>query len=177
MFSGFSVPGTNDTIAIYYKVRKTQALATKTLLFDFRGTEYLADNTYRNQTDINLAPYTGLNYFAIKYVNSNASSNWLSVHFDDITISENSASLNDQQTELNSIVAYPNPTNNELFINNDRNQIQSLHVCDDHGQIHTSLPNIKTELIELDLSKLNTGVYTVQVQTINGVLSKRIIVE
>ncbi|MFT5779726.1 MAG: hypothetical protein ACI837_002685, partial [Crocinitomicaceae bacterium] len=54
MFSGFSTPTTGDTIGVYLlNGSQDPTLATsETLLFDFRGSEYVADNVYRVKTDL-----------------------------------------------------------------------------------------------------------------------------
>ncbi|MFZ4740212.1 MAG: hypothetical protein ACOYLE_03525 [Bacteroidales bacterium] len=71
-FSGFSVPGAGDTIALYLLngSQNPSLASSKTLLFDFRNTEYVTDNTYRIKSNINLSASSGQSYFAIRYRNA-----------------------------------------------------------------------------------------------------------
>jgi len=176
MFSGFSVPGTDDTIAIYLlQGSQDPDIATQVLLFDFRNSEYVADNTYRTKENIDLPAFSGLSYLAIRYKNSDCSSNWLTVHFDDITISEGTVGLDDFW--LNEINIYPNPTSNEIHIDNTLNLINSFKIIDNLGKTHFNSQKSITENIKLDISKLNNGVYFIVFNTKNGFISKKIIIQ
>ena len=176
MFSGFSVPGTDDTIAIYLlQGSQDPDIATQVLLFDFRNSEYVADNTYRTKENIDLPAFSGLSYLAIRYKNSDCSSNWLTVHFDDITISEGTVGLDDFW--LNEINIYPNPTSNEIHIDNTLNLINSFKIIDNLGKTYFNRQKSIIGNIKLDISKLNNGVYFIVFNTKNGFLSKKIIIQ
>ena len=177
MFSGFSVPGAGDTVAIYLLQGSPDPdLATKVLLFDFRDGEYTADNTYRTKTDLSLDAYSGMSYIAFRYRNSDVGTYWLTVHFDDVSISGNTASVSDLSS-VETIKAYPNPTKGELFIENASNQIESIQIIDTRGAVQLNMNDIQHELVKLDLSHLGSGIYFVEVQSQEGIVSKRIRVE
>lgn len=177
MFSGFSVPGAGDTVAIYLLQGSPDPdLATKVLLFDFRDGEYTADNTYRTKTDLSLDAYSGMSYIAFRYRNSDVGTYWLTVHFDDVSISGNTASVSDLSSG-ETIKAYPNPTTGELFIENASNQIESIQITDARGAVQLNMNDIQHELVKLDLSHLGSGIYFVEVQSQEGIVSKRIRVE
>lgn len=176
MFSGFSVPATDDTIAVYLlQGSQDPDLATQVLLFDFRNSEYVTDNTYRTKENIGLPAFSGLSYLAIRYKNSDCSSNWLTVHFDDITISGGTVGLHN--LGLNEINIYPNPTSNEIHIDNTLNSINSFRIIDNLGNTYFNSQKNITEDIKLDISKLNNGVYFIVLNTKNGILSKKIIIQ
>lgn len=174
LFSGFSVPTPDDTVAIYLlQGSQDPDLANKILLFDFRDAEYIADNTYRTKTDLTLDAYSGLSYLAIQYRNSDVSSYWLTVHFDDVAISGSTVALEDHPLD-EQFTVYPNPTSGELFIENYLSQVETVQVLDLSGKVHLTKSAIQDERITLDLSELGTGLYIIQVQTQKGVLSKRV---
>ena len=118
MFSGFSQPVAGDTIAIYLlNGSQDPSLATlKTLLFDFRDSDYIADNVYRVKTDISLSASTEPSFIAIRYRNSDCSSKWLTVNFDNIAISANgSVGINDLDNRAGKVNIYPNPHNRKNY--------------------------------------------------------------
>jgi len=177
MFSGFSVPGNNDTVAIYLlNGSQDPSLATsKTLLFDFRGTDYNADNTYRIQTNINLPSSPGLSYFAIRYRNSNNSANWLTVHFDNIAISGSSVGINDFNSKEN-IKIYPSPATNKLNINTINNAIKSIHIFNINAEHIYSKLNINAQHQAINVSKLSKGIYFVKINTETDTYTKKFII-
>jgi hypothetical protein len=113
-FSGFGMPNTNDTVAIFLlNGSQTPSLATKTLLFDFRGAEYNNDNVWRKKTNLSIPASAGQSYIAIKYVTT---VNWLDVRFDNIALSGISGVGLNSNTNSESLVIFPNPVNTELSI-------------------------------------------------------------
>ena len=102
-----------DTIGVYLlNGSQDPDLATSIqLLFDFRDAEYINDNTYRLQTGLVLPAMGELSYIAIRYRNSDCSSNWLSVFFDNVAISGNGGTgvdtLNADESNLS---IFPNPS-------------------------------------------------------------------
>jgi hypothetical protein len=178
MFSGFSVPGMGDTVAVYLlQGSQDPDLANKTLLFDFRGAEYIADNTYRTKTNLSLSAYSGFSYVAFRYVNSDVSSYWLTTHFDDVKIVGNTASLEEDKFSESGMNTYPNPTNGEVFIENHLDEIQSLQIVDMQGRVHVSLNDVQDEIIKVDLSSFDSGVYLIKAKSNNETLTSRILVE
>jgi len=172
-FSGFSQPSVNDTIAIYLlQGSQDPDLATKILLFDFRNNEYITDNVYRTKTNINLQSFNGLSYFAIRYNNSNASSNWLNVFFDDITISENSNNVN--QSALPTIKLFPNPTKQFIFINSNSIIFTNAKVYDISGKLISSK---KIEENKINIGSLPNGFYILKLSNDKTSVTKKFIVK
>jgi gingipain R len=95
-------------------------------------------------------------------------------YFGQITVGS-LANLNENNSE--SISIYPNPAKDILIIKfSENNQFASFKVVDILGK------NINVNILESDnfqstisLSNLTSGVYTIQIETNNGIVSKRII--
>lgn len=85
-FIGFSPsPALTDTIAVYALTGSPDpALATKTLLLDFRGTNYVSDGLWRDTSAVPIPANAGSTYLAFKYVGN---SSWLDARFDNLAIS------------------------------------------------------------------------------------------
>jgi hypothetical protein len=111
-FSGFGVPATNDTVALYLlNGSATPSLATKTMLYDFRGANYSNDDTWRKLNSIAITPTPGLSYIAIKYVTI---VNWLDVRFDNVRLSGSGATGVPEVGKGNSIRVFSDPETNHL---------------------------------------------------------------
>lgn len=84
------------------------------------------------------------------------------------------ASIN--KTNINNISIHPNPTSGIITINNlplsDNNS--QLTITDITGKILKEFP-LKGSQITIDLSNFNTGIYLFKVETANGVITKKII--
>lgn len=177
-FSGFSQPAAGDTVAIYLlNGSQDPSLATsKQLLYDFRNTEYITDNTYRVKTNINLPTLSGLSYLAIRYRNTNCSSNWLTVHFDNIAISSGtSVGINNLENNSNEVVIYPNPVNRAFSINY-ANNTKSIRVLNELGQVIKTFSNLESsQTKEIDLSDVLSGIYFVEIITTEKTFTKKII--
>jgi hypothetical protein len=175
--SGFSVPVTGDTVALYIlNGSQDPALATsKILLFDFRGADYVNDYTYKLKTALPLTAAPGNSYLAIRYRNTDCSSKWLSVSFDNVAIRGNSSVGIEDIEEDNLVNIYPNPSNGTYIVSG--NDIIQIEVYDVSGKLILSLKdsgNLITQEIDLSGTK---GVYFVKVMTKEKVISKKIIVQ
>lgn len=107
-FSGFGMPNTSDTVAIYLlRGSPIPTLSSSdTMLFDFRGATYTNDAIWKLQTNILIPPVSGTCYIAFRYLTT---INWLDVRFDNVKISSNSsAGINNYNTN-NNITLFPNP--------------------------------------------------------------------
>lgn len=160
-FSGFSSPVDGDTIGIYLlKGSQDPASASAIeLLFDFRGSEYQTDNTWRVKTNIALASTAGLCYLAIRYRNTDCSSKWLTVNFDNIAIS-GSGSTFTHETDNNwsDMEIFPNPSIGVLKVKHGGNI--SILVQNEIGQTVYSSACIKDPAsTEIDLSNQSKGIY------------------
>lgn len=88
-----------------------------------------------------------------------------------ITISNQSTAGISDDEKLISVSIYPNPVNFQLVIDTEE-EIKSVSIVDAMGKtIKTVLAQNKT----LDVSDLKKGIYFLQVQTSNGIASKRFI--
>ncbi|MFN4083316.1 MAG: T9SS type A sorting domain-containing protein [Bacteroidia bacterium] len=78
------------------------------------------------------------------------------------------------RTDLDATI-YPNPANQQFTIQTNAS-VQSVHITDMQGKlIKTVGSNI--DLNEIDIADLPPGMYIVQLQTPNGILTKKLVVE
>lgn len=177
MFSGFSVPGANDTIAVYLlQGSQNPSLATsKILLFDFRGDQYIADFTYRILTNISLPSSSQAQYLAIRYLNSDCSSQWLSVFFDNVAISGTSnAGIHDVEADLQ---IFPNPTAGKITIKNT-SPFDSYVVYNIVGQEVLGKKQIdNNENVIVDLTNQQKGIYFIKFFSNSKTYTKKIILQ
>ncbi len=177
-FSGFSTPQEGDTIAIYLlNGSQNPALASsKILLFDFRGDVYTNDYKYHIKTNISLPPLDGKSYLAIRYRNNEWSSNWLTVAFDNISISDPTVGIQDEITNSSEIKVFPNPSNGIFTIQSPKT-IQSVKVHNECGE--TIYPNnfIQNDITKLDLSNYPKGMYIISIELENKIVIQKVIIE
>lgn len=160
-FSGFGVPSTADTVALYLLTGSPDpALATtRTLLLDYRNADYSNNNTWRTHT-FPLAAATGSCYLAIRYKTVN---NWLDVKFDNIKISAPSATfIPDQPLQGNNIAVYPNPAAQSLQIRFGAQPAVpvSIKLYNTLGELQIAEPVMPHELLHFNL-KNGTYFYTI----------------
>ena len=88
-----------------------------------------------------------------------------------ITISNQNVGIN--EITLKDIKIYPNPVQNELFIDGLNGQINQLEIIDYSGRIITSISekNIKS----IDVSGINQGIYILKISTDKGTSTKQFI--
>jgi hypothetical protein len=175
-FSGFSMPAEGDTIGLYLLTGSPNpATATKTLLFDFRGNDYVTDNTYRAKTDLPLPSSSGLSYLAIRYRNTDCSSKWLTVAFDNIAISGGTVGLNEAKQIGEEVFIYPNPTGGNLNISYAGN-ITSIRVLNELGQVvqhYANLENIFQQ--EINFSDNVKGIYWIEIRDAEKTLMRKLV--
>jgi hypothetical protein len=169
MFNGFSVPDNTDTIAIYLLTgSQNPSLASMiTLLFDFRGNDYQNDYTFHKIDTISLTGSTQSQYIAIRYRNTDCSSKWLSVNFDNVAISGMGNSSVDQYTKNQEVAIFPNPSHG--FFKLDTEQlIEGVKIFNLLGQELTSSDYFFNNLNNsIEFKTEHNGVYLIQYQ-ING---------
>lgn len=178
MFSGFSVPQAGDTIALYLlNGSPDPALANmKTLLFDFRDTEYSPDNVYRIKTNLSLNGSVDSAYLAIRYRNIDCSSQWLTVSFDNIAISgNNSVGFNDLNPKLENVNVYPNPTTGQFYIET-KSKINSLQIYTATGKLVYSRNDLDANS-GITISHFKAGVYIMNYAIGTKSYKKKIIVQ
>lgn len=177
-FSGFSQPVAGDTVGIYFLVgSQDPALATsKLLLFDFRDTEYVTDNTYRVKTALDLPPTAGNGYIAIRYRNTDCSSKWLTVSFDNIGISGiGHAGIKNNATSEETLRVYPNPSQGIFFVNTPQ-PVDRIDVFNAGGNQLTDAAQTKSPN-KIDLSRYPKGVYFIRVYAGGAFYTEKILVE
>lgn len=82
--------------------------------------------------------------------------------------------LNTPDIENNSIVIYPNPTSDYLFVN--ANDIQKIRIYNSCGQLVIE-NNINKNSARIDLSNLKSGIYFISIIRQNTTTNSKIIVE
>lgn len=177
-FSGFSQPVAGDTVGIYFLVgSQDPALATsKLLLFDFRDTEYVTDNVYRVKTDLDLPPTNGNGYIAIRYRNTDCSTKWLTVGFDNIGISGTGhAGINNNAANEETLRVYPNPSQGIFFIHTPQ-PVDRIEVFTAGGNQLADAAQPKSPN-QIDLSQYPKGVYFIRVYAGESLYTKKILVE
>lgn len=178
-FSGFSSPTQNDTIAVYLlQGAQDPDLAVKTLLIDFRNSEYNPDNTYRIKNNIPLPASNDFSYIAIRYKNSNNSQNWLTVSFDDIKIVDSAPTTNKiRDIKEGKFNVYPNPSEGKIKILNKNKNLYYIKIYDIRGVCVFKLDNIRNKRIKLDLSHIKNGSYIAVINENNKTYIKKIIIK
>ncbi|MFA6260967.1 MAG: T9SS type A sorting domain-containing protein [Bacteroidia bacterium] len=175
-FSGFSNPVDGDTIGIYLlKGSQDPAAASAIeLLFDFRGSEYQTDNTWRVKTNIALASTNGLCYFAIRYRNTDCSSKWLTVNFDNIAISGSGSTFTREwESSLNEVEIFPNPSGGVFMVKNSGNA--AIQIQNAVGQKVLSMSALKDQgAIEIDLSNQPRGIYFMTISNGRETMTRKI---
>lgn len=165
-FSGFSVPEVGDTIAVYLLTGSQDPdLATsKQLLFDFRGPDYVTDDVYRILMDIPLTPTTETAYLAIRYRNSNCSSNWLTVNFDNVAVKNGTFAELPDYNWGDSFTAFPNPSSGEFTLIG-AHAPQAVRVFNIAGkEVKCDIFISSNDTVHVNMGTVSSGIYMVQVQ-------------
>ncbi|MBP1673195.1 MAG: secreted trypsin-like lysyl endopeptidase, Por secretion system C-terminal sorting domain protein [Bacteroidetes bacterium] len=175
MFSGFSTPEADDTIGIYLLQGSEDPgqAVSKILLYDFRGDNYPVDGTFHLLSNLNLQSFSGSSFIAIRYRNSDCSSKWITVGFDNIAISSNSLSVDDHEKGENLIHIYPNPAVNRIQIETNTNTIKKVELFNLIGQ--SLLVTNFYDQIQIDLSSYPSGTYFVKIENEGEVITRKLI--
>lgn len=96
-------------------------------------------------------------------------------HFRMITTGGGVGIDDNNTTELESAIMFPNPATDVLYIDS-KNEILSLKVVNTAGQQVYS-KNINLLKTQIDVNNLQAGIYFVQVETVNGISTKKIIIK
>lgn len=78
------------------------------------------------------------------------------------------SSLGVQENSLNSVTVYPNPVTNELNIELNETEINSISIVDLNGN---TILNKTNSFKQINVSELNPGIYFVAITDVNGVVS------
>ncbi len=177
MFSGFSVPVEGDTIGIYLLNGSSdpELASSVSLVFDFRDEDYIADFQYRVQEDINLPAQDGMSYIGIRYRNTDCSSKWLTVHFDNIAINGAPLSTTERKSDSDIYTIYPNPAGNSFQISNESG-LKGVRIYDITGrEVYISQSSGINQ--DMDVSMLKTGIYLVLISGEKGEYSRKLVIE
>ena len=151
-FSGFGIPQAGDTVAIYLLQGSSDpALATKTLIHDFRGTNYTADATWNKTSNIVIPATPGTSYLAFRYYTV---ANWLDVKFDNVGLSGNGVNSVANLYNGADFTIAPNPMTNKFTIKTATSFVW-LKLYDAQGRV------VRSEHFEsvVDISALPSGAY------------------
>jgi len=74
-----------------------------------------------------------------------------------------------------SLRVYPNPAKNELIIENEQLKIENIEIYNVMGQLlQSKIVNLQSK-IEIDVSHLASGIYSLKIQTGNSVITQKVI--
>jgi hypothetical protein len=96
-------------------------------------------------------------------------------HFRMITCGSTVGIEDNTTKKLESAIMFPNPATDVLFIDS-KNEILNLKVVNSAGQVVYN-KNVNLLKTQLEVNNLQTGIYFVQVETINGISTQKIIVK
>lgn len=178
-FSGFSTPAEGDTIAVYLLHGSPDpAVAKKYLLHDFRGTNYLLNGMY-NLLDPIVFPAVDASkksYLAIRYCNSDCSTKWLTVYFDNIAISGGNANGIKNTSTSATLQCLPNPAKNSVEIST-QTSMSKIQLFALDGKMVKEENNILDSKINLDLTAIQNGVYIVKIFTQTEIYTQKLRVQ
>lgn len=131
----------------------------------------------------NIDTSTYQNYLTLRYVffdvNNPSDSAYLDVHFEmdqqSPTTCAVTTSIDSKIDENLSLQIYPNPTSSSVKIKTRNNeQIDQLNLLNITGQ---TIKSFNPLLRKLDVSDINTGIYFVQVTTINKTITQKLTIQ
>jgi hypothetical protein len=131
-----------------------------------------SDASYVTHTATFTAPTPGIYYFGI-HNNSAVGATETFLFLDTITLDTNLSTDNFNSSSAN-ISIYPNPVNDVLNISSPDFELQSVTVTDINGRIVKDSKANNTN-VEMNVSDLNSGVYFINVKTIDGSVVKKFI--
>lgn len=175
-FSGFSTPLEGDTIGVYLlQGSQNPGEASKILLFDFRGEVYIQDNTYRSISDIPLPPSDEMSYLAIRYRNSDCSTRWLTVSFDEISISGGAVSNEEKRKREAHISVHPNPSKGCFTVGHSA-ETSAVAVFNETGQEVFQGRNTRgRKMTTIDLSDQPKGIYILRIREGEEAFTRKLI--
>ncbi|MBF6642363.1 T9SS type A sorting domain-containing protein [Flavobacterium sp. J49] len=131
-----------------------------------------SDAAYTTHTATYTAPAAGVYYFGI-HNNSAPGTTQTFLFLDTIVLGTNLAN-NDYLA--NSFNVFPNPTSDVINVtSNEGNVITSLSIVDINGRIVKSLEATNNTLNQINVSDLNSGVYFININSVDGKVSKKFI--
>ena len=103
-------------------------------------------------------------------LDNSSAENWSCINDKGSPNAVNSPQLSIEDIDTNSIVVYPNPVENILYIKGN-SETYNIEVYSLLGQLVTTAANVS----EIDISFINDGIYLIKISTINSTITKQII--
>ena len=66
------------------------------------------------------------------------------------------------------ILIYPNPTNYNITITSEKEKIKSININSIEGKTFFVLPQVNSEILDIDTSNFQTGIYIINIEMLNG---------
>ncbi len=76
----------------------------------------------------------------------------------------------------NNVSIYPNPSNGEFMVANNVD-ITTISITDAQGKVVHSLNNINLNKVNIDITNLEKGMYLINIETVNGTITKPVMVK
>ena len=152
------------------------------IYYEWDLTSYIIDQKAAGKTVINLKLINPLNSasridFNSKEAVSNKPQLFISPSTSSARVAENK-SLEPDQCVLESILIYPNPAKDALYIDlNELVGFADIKVLDISGKQLISKEIIADKILDLDIRDLKQGVYFLHIQTEDGKITRRFVVE
>lgn len=146
----------------YFQVEKSKDLSNWVVIDRIQGADYNSYNTiYYKSTDKN--PYIGKNYYRIKQVDSDGKFSYSDVR-----------SIFFDKDKNNSLTIYPNPVDDNLYIEGGIDEFSDIQIFNTFGQLVLNLQNQSTKSTSsYDLSSLSSGTYILKTNTNTKLFVKR----
>ncbi|RLD62066.1 MAG: hypothetical protein DRJ05_01210 [Bacteroidetes bacterium] len=132
-----------------------------------RNGSQIGNTTETNYTDESVSP-VGLYTYCVTAVYDNGESECSNDHIVDVITGINENLFNNTQV-------FPNPASDMVSVKSDI-QISNVKVYNNTGQI-ISNEQVDTKLYQLNTTQFESGMYFFQIETTEGVISKRIIIQ
>lgn len=157
---GMSVPSSEDTIAIYLiEGDQDPSEASKlTPLIDYRDWLYLNDYTFHSQSGIGIPKTSEKAYIGLRYLNSECNSAWLSVGFDNLSISSTIPNSNSSRIENQITIQILEAKNN--FKLEGLNNFKQARIYNINGALELEFAPTEDAMI-MDANFLSPGMYLI----------------
>ena len=150
----------NENGFAYFEILKSNNLTEFVTIAKINGGSNTGNYQYVETEDV-----FGLNYYQLKMVNNDGTSEKSKI----IAIRNL-----DSAEGLN---VYPNPSPSHMFKLSGKANVLNLHVFNIKGEEVKVKTNLVNEIIELDMHEHVAGIYLIRIQTDNGYITKRIVIE